>query len=205
MDSSSSKRNYPRLLYKKGKAPSQQRSMSYYSYLSNFQMVEEGVGLDGWDAWDDDVDDDDVTNLVHDISHNCVDRGFWDVNEEPPATTRKKRPTSVPETDVQSSKKKKANDTKTVGVEEDCDVSNKEETQMNQLSTLMKTLIGKLDNIDTSIETKIGVLLAPMNKKLATMEKELQKLKEKDVADDRKEDANSNVNEHAEVNSREMV
>lgn len=76
---------------------------------------------------------------------------------------------------------------------------------MNQLSTLMKTLIGKLDNIDTSIETKIGVLLAPMNKKLATMEKELQKLKEKDVADDRKEDANSNVNEHAEVNSREMV
>lgn len=70
------------------------------------------------------MDDDDVTNLVHDISHNCVDRGFWDVNEEPPATTRKKRPTSVPETDVQSSKKKKANDTKTVGVEEDCDVSN---------------------------------------------------------------------------------
>ncbi|CAN6938603.1 unnamed protein product [Brassica oleracea var. botrytis] len=75
MDSSSSKRNHPRLLYKKGKAPSQPRSMSYYSYLSNFQMVE-GVGLDGWD---DDVDDDDVTNLVHDISHNCVDRRFWDV------------------------------------------------------------------------------------------------------------------------------
>ncbi|CAF2152262.1 unnamed protein product, partial [Brassica rapa subsp. narinosa] len=98
---------------KKGKAPSQQRSMSYYNYLSNFQMVEEGVGLYGWD---DDVDDDDVTNLVHDISHNCVDRRFWDVNEEPPTTTRKKHPTSVRVTDVESSKKK-ANDTKTVGVQ----------------------------------------------------------------------------------------
>uniref|UniRef100_M4FIZ0 Uncharacterized protein n=1 Tax=Brassica campestris TaxID=3711 RepID=M4FIZ0_BRACM len=105
MDSSSSKRNHPRLLYKKGKAPSQQTSMSH-----NFQMVEEGVGLYGWD---DDVDDDDVTNLVHDISHNCVDRRFWDVNEEPPTTTRKKCPTSIRETDVESSKKKKANDTKT--------------------------------------------------------------------------------------------
>lgn len=72
--------------------------------------------------WDDDVDDDDVKNLVHDISHNCIDHGFWDVNEEPPATTRKKRPKSVPETDVDSSKKKKASDTKTVGVEEDCEV-----------------------------------------------------------------------------------
>ncbi|CAH8374018.1 unnamed protein product [Eruca vesicaria subsp. sativa] len=50
MDSLSSKRNYPRLLYKKRKAPSQRKSMSYYSYLSNFQMVEVGVGLDGWDA-----------------------------------------------------------------------------------------------------------------------------------------------------------
>lgn len=77
-------------------------------------MVEEGVGLDGWD------DDVDVTNLVHDISHNCVDRWFWDVNEEPPTTTKKKRPTSVSETDVESQKKKKANDTKTVGVEADC-------------------------------------------------------------------------------------
>ena len=76
-------------------------------------MVEEGVGLYGWD---DDVDDDDVTNLVHDISHNCVDRRFWDVNEEPPTTTRKKHPTSVRVTDVESSKKK-ANDTKTVGVQ----------------------------------------------------------------------------------------
>ncbi|KAL0762825.1 hypothetical protein Bca101_078976 [Brassica carinata] len=50
MASSSTKRNYPRLLYSKGKAPSQQRSMSYYSYLSNFQMVREGVGFDAWEA-----------------------------------------------------------------------------------------------------------------------------------------------------------
>ncbi|CAN7018102.1 unnamed protein product [Brassica oleracea var. botrytis] len=34
MVSSSSKKNYPRLLYNKGKAPSQQRSLSYYNYLS---------------------------------------------------------------------------------------------------------------------------------------------------------------------------
>lgn len=75
---------------------------------------------------------------------------------------------------------------------------------MNQLSALMKALTGKLDNMDTSIEAKIGVLLAPINEKLATMEKDLEKLKEKNVADDRKEDANSNVNESAEVNSKEM-
>lgn len=76
---------------------------------------------------------------------------------------------------------------------------------MNQLSALMKALTGKLDNMDTSIEAKISVLLAPINEKLATMEKDLEKLKEKNVADDRKEDANSNVNESAEVNSKEMV
>lgn len=47
---SSIKRNYLRLLYSKGKSPSQQRSMIYYSYLSNFQMVREGVGFDAWEA-----------------------------------------------------------------------------------------------------------------------------------------------------------
>ncbi|CAG7876548.1 unnamed protein product [Brassica rapa] len=48
--SSNTKRNYWRLLYSKGKAPSKQRSMSYYSYLSNFQMVRDGVGFDAWEA-----------------------------------------------------------------------------------------------------------------------------------------------------------
>jgi len=68
--------------------------------------------------WDDEVDDGDVINLVLDIRNDCINRGFWDVTEESPATTRLKRPKSVPETDGQSSKKKKGDDTKTVGIEE---------------------------------------------------------------------------------------
>ena len=59
--------------------------------------------------------------------------------------------------------------------------------------------------MDTLIEDKVCAILTPMNEKLATMEKELQKMKEKDWADDRKEDANSIANENAEVNSKEMV
>ncbi|CAN6841548.1 unnamed protein product [Brassica oleracea] len=43
MASASTTTNYPQHLYKKGKTPNQQKSMSYYSYLSNFQMVEVGV------------------------------------------------------------------------------------------------------------------------------------------------------------------
>ncbi|CAN6919331.1 unnamed protein product, partial [Brassica oleracea] len=46
MASASTTTNYPQRLYKKGKTPNQQKSMSYYSYLSNFQMVEVGVGND---------------------------------------------------------------------------------------------------------------------------------------------------------------
>ncbi|CAA7044712.1 unnamed protein product [Microthlaspi erraticum] len=49
MAPSGTETNYPQLLYPKGKAPSQKKSMSYYSYLSNFQMVQEGVGNDAWD------------------------------------------------------------------------------------------------------------------------------------------------------------
>ncbi|CDY26116.1 BnaC06g10800D [Brassica napus] len=37
MASASTTTNYPQRLYKKGKTPNQQKSMSYYSYLSNFQ------------------------------------------------------------------------------------------------------------------------------------------------------------------------
>ncbi|KAG2245328.1 hypothetical protein Bca52824_092813 [Brassica carinata] len=156
--------------------------------------------------WDDEVDDGDVINLVLDIRNDCINRGFWDVTEESPATTRLKRPKSVPETDGQSSKKKKGDDTKTVGIEENTNSPSKEEIPVSQLYTLMKTLTGKLDNIDTSIEAKVGSLLAPITEKLATMEKELQKMKQKEAADERKEDANSNANnnENAEVNSKEM-
>ncbi|CAH8306026.1 unnamed protein product [Eruca vesicaria subsp. sativa] len=156
--------------------------------------------------WDDEVDDGDVTNLVLDIRNDCINRGFWDVTEESPATTRMKRPKSVPETDGESYKKKKANDTKSVQIEEDTSSPSKEKIPVNQLYTLMKTVIGKLDNIDTSIESKVGALLAPMNERLAKMEKDFQKMKEKDAADERKEDANSNidVNENAEINSKEM-
>ncbi|CAN6849880.1 unnamed protein product, partial [Brassica oleracea var. botrytis] len=50
MASASTTTNYPQRLYKKGKIPNQQKIMSYYSYLSNFQMVEVGVGNDAWDA-----------------------------------------------------------------------------------------------------------------------------------------------------------
>ncbi|KAG2251520.1 hypothetical protein Bca52824_081656 [Brassica carinata] len=50
MASASTTTNYPQRLYKKGKTPNQQKSMSYYSYLSNFQIVEVGVGNDAWDA-----------------------------------------------------------------------------------------------------------------------------------------------------------
>ncbi|KAL0659404.1 hypothetical protein Bca4012_079989 [Brassica carinata] len=129
--------------------------------------------------WDDEVDDGDVINLVLDIRNDCINRGFWDVTEESPATTRLKRPKSVPETDGQSSKKKKGDDTKTVGIEENTNSPSKEEIPVSQLYTLMKTLTGKLDNIDTSIEAKVGSLLAPITEKLATMEKELQKMKQK--------------------------
>ena len=73
---------------------------------------------------------------------------------------------------------------------------------MSQLYTLLETLSGKVDKMDTLIEAAI---IAPMNEKLATMEKELQKMKEKDCANDRKEYANSIANENAEVNSKEMV
>ena len=38
------------------------------------------------------MDDPDVNELVYDISHDCVIHGFWDVTEEPPATTNIKRP-----------------------------------------------------------------------------------------------------------------
>ncbi|KAH0879688.1 hypothetical protein HID58_067082, partial [Brassica napus] len=144
--------------------------------------------------WDDEVDDGDVINLVLDIRNDCINRGFWDVTEESPATTRLKRPKSVPETDGQSSKKKKGDDTKTIGIEENTNSPSKEEIPVSQLYTLMKTLTGKLDNIDTSIEAKVGSLLAPITEKLATMEKELQKMKQKEAADERKEDANSNAN-----------
>ena len=50
MASPSCKKNYPHLLYKKNKAPSQQKSMCYYSYLSKFQIVKVGLGIDAWDA-----------------------------------------------------------------------------------------------------------------------------------------------------------
>ncbi|CAF1930587.1 unnamed protein product, partial [Brassica napus] len=91
--------------------------------------------------WDDEVDDGDVINLVLDIRNDCINRGFWDVTEESPATTR--------------------------------------------------------------LKPKVGSLLAPITEKLATMEKELQKMKQKEAADERKEDANSNANnnENAEMNS----
>ncbi|CAA7049521.1 unnamed protein product [Microthlaspi erraticum] len=50
MAPTSNESNYPQLLYPKGKAPSQKKSMSFYSYLSNFQMVKVGVGIDAWEA-----------------------------------------------------------------------------------------------------------------------------------------------------------
>ncbi|KAH0910700.1 LOW QUALITY PROTEIN: hypothetical protein HID58_034021 [Brassica napus] len=45
---SKSKSNYPCLLYKKGKASSQQMSMSYYRYFSNFQIVNVGLAFYIW-------------------------------------------------------------------------------------------------------------------------------------------------------------
>ncbi|CAH8361796.1 unnamed protein product, partial [Eruca vesicaria subsp. sativa] len=164
--------------------------------------------------WDDEVDDEDVTSLVDDIRNDCVDQGFWDVTEEPPANKNRKR--DVPETDVEVSKKKKGIETKTIGVEEDNNMPNNEETQTSQLYSLMKTLTGKLDNLDASIEAKVCTMLAhmlapmlapmlsPMNEKLAAVEKELQKMKEKDCGDDIKVDANCYANEKADVSSKEM-
>ncbi|WZZ50204.1 hypothetical protein YC2023_050311 [Brassica napus] len=128
------------------------------------------------------MDDLDVNELVHDISHDCVIHRFWDVTEEPPATTNIKRPAT--------------------GVESNG--SKKEDIPVRQLYILLETLSGKLDKMDTLIEDKVCAIITPMNEKLATMEKELQKMKEKDCADDRKEDANSIANENAEVNSKEM-
>ncbi|CAF1828569.1 unnamed protein product [Brassica napus] len=132
--------------------------------------------------WSDEMDDLDVNELVHDISHDCVIHRFWDVTEEPPATTNIKRPAT--------------------GVESNG--SKKEDIPVRQLYILLETLSGKLDKMDTLIEDKVCAIITPMNEKLATMEKELQKMKEKDCADDRKEDANSIANENAEVNSKEM-
>lgn len=65
--------------------------------------------------WNDEMDDPDVNELVHDISHDCVIHGFWDVTEGPPVTTNIKRPA----TSVESCKKRKGSDTNTDGVEEE--------------------------------------------------------------------------------------
>ncbi|KAL0704723.1 hypothetical protein Bca4012_071148 [Brassica carinata] len=147
--------------------------------------------------WSDEMDDPDVNEY---ITHDCVINRFWDVTEEPPATTNIKRPA----TSVESCKKRKGNDTNTVEVEEESNGSKKEDIHVSRLYTLLETLSGKVDKMDTLIEAKVCAIIAPMNEKLATMEKELQKMKEKDCADDRKEDANSIANENAEVNSKEM-
>ncbi|CAN6886688.1 unnamed protein product [Brassica oleracea] len=143
------------------------------------------------------MDDPDVNEY---ITRDCVIHRFWDVTEEPPATTNIKRPA----TGVESYKKRKGNDTNTVEVEEESNGSKKEDIHVSQLYTLLETLSGKVDKMNTLIEAKVCAIIAPMNEKLATMEKELQKMKEKDCADDRKEDANSIANENAEVNSKEM-
>ncbi|KAH0883527.1 hypothetical protein HID58_059623, partial [Brassica napus] len=132
--------------------------------------------------WSDEMDDPDVNELVHDISHDCVIHGFWDITEEPPTTTNIKRPAT--------------------GVESNG--SKKEDIPVRQLYTLLETLSGKLDKMDTLIEDKVCAILTPMNEKLETMEKDLQNMKEKDCANDRKEDANSIANENAEVNRKEM-
>ncbi|CAF1927233.1 unnamed protein product, partial [Brassica napus] len=147
--------------------------------------------------WSDEMDDPDVNEY---ITHDCVINRFWDVTEEPPATTNIKRPA----TSVESCKKRKGNDTNTVEVEEESNGLKKEDIHVSRLYTLLETLSGKVDKMDTLIEAKVCAIIAPMNEKLATMEKELQKMKEKDCADDRKEDANSIANENAEVNSKEM-
>ena len=58
------------------------------------------------------MDDPDVNEY---ITRDCVIHRFWDVTEEPPATTNIKRPA----TGVESYKKRKGNDTNTVEVEEE--------------------------------------------------------------------------------------
>ena len=61
------------------------------------------------------MDDPDVNELVHDITHDCVIHRSWNVTKEPPATTNIKRPA----TGVESCKKRKGNDTNIVEVEEE--------------------------------------------------------------------------------------
>ncbi|KAG5384141.1 hypothetical protein IGI04_035611 [Brassica rapa subsp. trilocularis] len=107
--------------------------------------------------------DDCKRGFVHDIRHDCVNREFWDVIDEPPTTTRMKRPKSYPATDAKSTKRNNLV-IKTVEVEKDIIVQIR----------LQEKLI-----TCTSIEANVSDLLAPMNEKLETMEKDFQRMKEK--------------------------
>lgn len=82
---------------------------------------------------------------------------------------------------------------------------------------LLKTLTEKVENMETNlgtklllgmdatIDTKVKALFAPFTEKLATLEKEMEKLEQKNVLQDPKEAANSNANTNEEVTSKSMV
>ena len=50
MTTSKSGKKYPARLYEEGKCPLQSGSMNHNCHLTNFQMVEEVVGLDAWES-----------------------------------------------------------------------------------------------------------------------------------------------------------
>ncbi|VVB10786.1 unnamed protein product [Arabis nemorensis] len=86
----------------------------------------------------------------------------------------------------------------------------------NTVLAMFKTLTEKVDNMeinlhtkllsamDAAIDTKVKALLAPFTEKLVTLEKEIEKLREKNVPADPKEAANSNANTNEEVTSKDM-
>ncbi|CAH2047779.1 unnamed protein product [Thlaspi arvense] len=197
--------------------------ISFLKKLLHFQVcVRYFVAqLDGniYPKWDDEVEDEALKIMVNDIINNCVDEKAWDIIETS-ITKTKKRKDSVHQSDddfdgsggaensMKMTKKKK----KSGGDGRDKDPL----TMSTRLFTMVKTLAEKVDNLDTNLatkvltgldaalNTKVDAKIIPIIEKITTLEKEMKYIKERLEAADTKETANSNVNIHEEVSSKDM-
>uniref|UniRef100_A0A1J3CTZ4 Uncharacterized protein n=1 Tax=Noccaea caerulescens TaxID=107243 RepID=A0A1J3CTZ4_NOCCA len=175
--------------------------------------------------WDNEGDDENVTIMVRDILDDHIIPTAWDVSESQ-VCMRKKRKVYAPIIDSNYSTNPGVKDQQTNGDNENGGASNAagNVTQDNDVYSVLHKLTDKVDTmgtdisnkllagsdaaietkLDAAIETKLDARLNPITEMMAAFEKELNKLKGKNVVDISEEADNSNTNEDEEVSSNRL-
>ncbi|KAJ0264632.1 hypothetical protein HA466_0029540 [Hirschfeldia incana] len=161
--------------------------------------------------WDSELEDENVNHLIRDILHDCVNRKAWDLLETSDRK-RTKRKESVPLNVSEDSNK----DKKAKPMEDGRYNADGNDTPSTAMLTMLETLTEKVDSMNTNLATKlmagldaaigakVDFIIGPLNEKIASLEMDMRKMKEKLVPEKTKEAANSNVNINEEATSDAM-